>query len=311
MRTVLAGLPRSGTTWLAEIVAADPAVRLVHEPDNPGVDPYAHVAHADLPRLPELGSTDAAPPAYEQLWDVALAGGWPDSGFRRSAAHQLRRFGGHVRTPHALRPPAFSLAARFVRPATAPVLVKTTRAYLSLPWLARRADATTVVWRHPLNLVPAWQEQRWSGVLAARSGVVQRRFADTAAWPPPPEVERPGAAAIAWAVAVLGAIVLEDAARLGLPVVHHESACVDPEAALEILVGTLGRPVGAVHRRALARHDRDGSGFATVRRRTAEPERWIDRLSADDLDVVQATIERIALASPVAGAAWSASPACS
>ncbi|MGH7750371.1 MAG: sulfotransferase, partial [Candidatus Dormibacteria bacterium] len=71
-RVLVVGAPRSGTTWLAQVLAAEPGSRLVHEPDNPAFHPDAAEARALYGGYASLHRGERVP-AYEELWDAAFA----------------------------------------------------------------------------------------------------------------------------------------------------------------------------------------------------------------------------------------------
>ena len=77
-RILVAGAPRSGTTWLADVLAATPGSRLEHEPDNTHFHPEATPA-MELYGGYAVAHRAEAMPAYEELWDAAFRDQPPDS----------------------------------------------------------------------------------------------------------------------------------------------------------------------------------------------------------------------------------------
>lgn len=301
-RLLMVGLPRSGTTWLAQTLASAPGVRYVHEPDNAGLTPFAHLAHAGLPPFPYLRAADTAPPDYELLWSLV---------FRGSSIPDPHPLAVSPRTPRRLR---IALARRAARAAVkqpaydGPVLAKTVRAFLASEWLAHRFDpAVIVVWRHPVNLTAGWRDQGWTTAEAARRAVaVEERFAATGAWPPPAEE---GAEATTWAICALSVLLLEQADRHASWVVSsHEQACVDPARHLLGLLEGLRLEGDAAVAETLADLNRPGSGFETKRLTAEEPSRWRKRLSAEEAATAWAVVDRFATESPVAARHWAAAP---
>ncbi len=74
---LIVGLPRSGTTWIGEVLASARGISSIVEPDNEKLSVLAWLCKAELHRFPYLTSHDEAR-SYEQLWCTALAGNrWP------------------------------------------------------------------------------------------------------------------------------------------------------------------------------------------------------------------------------------------
>src|SRR5471032_1813404 len=71
---VVLGLPRSGTTWTARLLACAPGTTAVMEPDNEKTSVTAVDAKRKVGRFPVLGARDESP-LYGDLWAWALAGG--------------------------------------------------------------------------------------------------------------------------------------------------------------------------------------------------------------------------------------------
>ncbi len=306
---LIVGLPRSGTTWLAQTLAAAPGVHYVHEPDNRNLDPLAVVTMQDLGWIPSLFPGDRSPD-YSLLWTVAFAGGWPAvrgvGRLRRllaspkpwGAAANARLLKGAARLASLRRPPKMHQ------------LVKSVAATRAVEWIASEFDPTIIVcWRHPLNLVPAWLEQGWGDPrLEGERDALRSRFQGTTAWPPGPK-DNPLEEA-AWTICAESALLLERASdHPGWIVVSHENQCLDPPAGFRALFRTLGLDWTADVERRVVASNRPGTGFETERSWADEPRRWERRLSPGDRDTITRTIDRFASVSPVAAAAWSASPA--
>ena len=72
---VVAGLPRSGTTWALTALGTSPGCRAVPEPDNEDNVPSSIHAKHTLGRYPVLGPGDPAA-AYRRLWEWVFAGAY-------------------------------------------------------------------------------------------------------------------------------------------------------------------------------------------------------------------------------------------
>lgn len=306
-RILVAGLPRSGSTWLAQILAQAPGVRYVNEPDNRDVDPFAWVATIGLETRPALAPGQRAPD-YFLLWQLAFKGGWPDG----KTIDLLRRAAASSKLPRALRVSSLRLLARAAsrrRPQGTHLLVKSVVVALALEWVAQQFDPTiVVVWRHPFNLVPAWIDQGWVGAdKTATTDAVRARFEGTAAWPPPPGS---GARAVAWAACAESVLLHETAGKHpDWIVVSHENQCVNPETGFRDLYARLGLEWNDRVVRALTASDAPGTGFETNRRAAEEPKRWRARLSPEEQKQVADVVRAFEDVSPVSAELWRASPA--
>ena len=162
-RILVAGVPRSGTTWLAHALAATTGSRLAHEPDNPAFHPGAAEAHA-------LYGGYAAPhtgerwPAYELLWDQAFSAGADDA---------------------------------------ANVVAKSVFAAFALDWIVDRyAPRVVVIERHPVRVVSSWMRLDFVvGDLATRERIRHEHV--EAMQLPRWEPGAPRLVAVSWAVGVL------------------------------------------------------------------------------------------------------------
>ena len=305
-RVMVLGLPRSGTTWAARVLAAAPGVTYVNEPDNAEVDRYAAIAFGDVRAA--LLEPATMTPRYRRLFDVAFRGGWTPG-----------RTSGTARRLAAMAPPRsrleaalFDVAARAAArrpPATDVVLVKSVAAHLAADWFVDEMHARlVVVWRHPLNVIAAWLDRGWRGAaMARRSPTLTARFTGTAAWPPP---EGDGVDATAWGLCAQQVWLFEAAARIdGTVVLHHEATCLDPAARFRAAFTALDLDWVPAADAALTAHSGRGAGYDPVRIAEDEPRRWAARLGATDVDAANAVIERFATTSPEAAAYWAASPA--
>ncbi len=92
-RLLIAGLPRSGTTWVAQAISAAPGVFYVMEPDNPDCEPLARFAHDGLLELPRLLPPERGPASLAALWDLAFTGGLDGGPWARRLATLAIRAG--------------------------------------------------------------------------------------------------------------------------------------------------------------------------------------------------------------------------
>lgn len=295
---LIAGAPRSGSSWIGRTIAQADGVTYVHEPDNEKRDPFAMRAKARLGRFPVLAPGDAAR-AYEALWRGAFSGGQHSTARRHRFA--LAQYGKLTRelleeaVSGGRWTPRLRVAAAAGLPRTAPaapgrIVVKSVHAPLALPWLRDRFDPeVVVVLRHPLNVLAsvldlgmADRDRRLD-----RSERVLREYA--ARWDVAPPA--PGATPLqraAWQVGLFHSALAEhrDAA-----VVVHEDVCADPTARLRSLFDALSIPWSDAVEAHLREWDRPGAGFKPRRVAADQPERWRKTFDDDAVAEVRAVLD--------------------
>ena len=291
---VVAGAPRTGTTWIASVLAQADGVAWVNEPDNEWPNPFTLRAKLPLGRFPVLTAADAAPPRYHEVWRRALAG-LRESPRRQQVAWKVDR---GPRTAHELwramcdhASPAVSARLRLLTlTAKAPnhpvpgrrVMVKTVFAPLAVDWLAARfGPRLLVVQRHPLNVLSSWVSLGWGGSALDTN---PRVWAHRERWGLP-SIDQPATplARISWEIGLFTTALHQAAARPDSMVVSHDQLCRDPSAGFRQLFGQLGWEWPDEAERFLAEHDRPGQGFETLRVAADQPEGWRRGLSPDQV----------------------------
>jgi hypothetical protein len=301
-RVLVAGIPRSGTTWVGRVLGQAEDACYVHEPDNHLVRPEAWWAKRDLGAYPRLVPGEGAPD-YERLFRVAFAGGrrpsvlyaWARALHRCVPRRGRRAPGGGGEAPATRR-----LARGLAAPGsglhgTDHVVVKSIFCARSLEWLAERFEpAVVVVERHPFAVIGSWAELGWSGFLDADPAAVTECRAVFGVEPP-----RIGASWVdraAWHLGFLSGLL--GRARDRHPewqVVGHETLCAAPEAEFEDLCARLGLVFGAGARRFLLASNRPGKGYST-NRIWSEQLRRRPRLSPSEEERVTEILSRFAVA---------------
>jgi hypothetical protein len=271
-RVLVAGIPRSGTTWAGRVLGQADGACYVHEPDNHLVRPEAWWAKRELGAYPRLVPGQEAPD-YERLFRVAFAGGARPSlvytwarALHRCVPRRDLRANREGESPEAgTRRLARGLAAPGSRAGRSDhVVVKSIFCARSLEWLAERFEpAVVVVERHPFAVIGSWAELGWSGFLDADPSAVAECRAAFGVEPPRTGswVDR-----AAWHFGFLSALL--GRARDRHPdwqVLRHETLCAGPEAGFEDLCDRLGLRFGAAARRFLLASNRPGKGYSTNR----------------------------------------------
>jgi hypothetical protein len=305
-RVLVVGLPRSGTTWIATMLAQTEGAVLVLEPDNQFTAPYALRAKRGLPG----GFYTALAPGeeaarYETLWLEAFGrrgSGWNrGERLRRALARRLFEAAGETAVraafsggvlPWRLR--AAELLAVPERPVAAAeaTVVKSVYAPLATEWIASRLDVQVVVVERDLrNLLSSWVALGWveADEPAAADPGLQETLRVRHQLPPRPEG---GALArLAWFLGLLE-LALEDAVRAHPQwhVVRHEDVAAHPAERFPELAGGLGLRWGEAAGAALAASDRPGSGYAIEREAASLPDVWRSRLTAGQAAEIAAVL---------------------
>ncbi len=217
---LVTGVPRSGTTWLARLLASAPGTALSgREPMNPRGRQYG-LAHT-LSTWAQLGSV-----SHRQRWALTAA-------YRGVNPWVYSRYG---RRQWAAPLPWTRL------------IVKDPFALLSIPVIESVTRAqTVVVYRHPGAVLVSYRRMGWSPDVPEILPILRDAHArgilpDPPELPPPPE-EGGGTTvpAMAWTWNALHALMLSDASRVSdLTIVSHEELALHGQAAERVLFDRLG-----------------------------------------------------------------------
>ncbi len=290
---VIAGLPRSGTTWTMRALGTSPGVIRLNEPDNEDKFPAAISAKRRLGRYPCLapGETHAR---YHDLWAWILDGA--HEGRRSQLARRILGPGERNRIYEG----GIDLTARIAGALAADpprtgepcrVVAKSIHAQLCIEWIAAEFPVTPLILlRHPANVLASWMEVRLkdgrNSTLESRPEV-QARYAQRWGVPPPGDdpVEK-----MSWRIGLLIAALEEALARNPDWVVRtHEQLCTDSVATFRVLFDDLGLPWSDETERFLVENDTPGEGFVTQRVASDLADAWKRRLDDDQL----ATLRRV------------------
>jgi hypothetical protein len=269
---------------------------MIYEPDNEWPNPFALKAKLPLGRFPILEEGDVAPPAYERLWQRALAGRWQGK-LRASVA---RRFDQGERTMLQLWramcdpwDPRLSFRLRVLTTLARPpsthlrgnvVLVKSVHAPLALEWIAARFRPRIVaVLRHPLNVIAGWTDLGWGGCALEQNPRVRERFGRRWGLPELGSGSSP-LQRVAWEVGLITTALHAGVERHpDWVVASHESLCMDPEGGFRRLYEQLDFTWSKLVERFLVKSNRPGAGYDVLRVAADQPESWRRRLTPDQV----------------------------
>jgi hypothetical protein len=300
-RILLAGVPRSGTSWTGQALGVTPGTRYVDEPDG-FRDAFAFkvmMAFGENARL----DPGAAAADYRRLWAGAFAGGVRASGIGARFAEWTYHRAGTPARRRARRgddvSPWLQAALRTAVPPVADpearhVVVKSVQCALAAEWISQEFGPRVVVlFRHPLNTIASWRDMGFeaSVVRNPREHAVLVDVAATRWGVAPPPADAPEMAHHAFEFGVLTNALADAASRHpDWIVARHEELCVDAAVRLRQLAERVGLEWSDAADRFVRESDRDGAGFATTRVASAQPDRWRDRLATEDVDAIRGVL---------------------
>jgi hypothetical protein len=312
---LLAGTPRCGSTWLANVLGRAAGARTVFEPDGPISDVLGAMVASRLGPFPVLGPEDRSL-TYKLVWDLAFAGGWPWDRVEtaRAAGRQM------VRLPRGARDSVIAglaFATARARPRPAHVIVKSVNSAFSLDWIARRYHPQMVVLRrNPLNVVSSWVVLEMATMWTIGTDPnIQERYLTPFGLRPLPAGSSPVTSA-AWNVGLLTLALKHTVERNpGWISVSYDEVSADPSAGCRELFSRIGLTWTDAVDDYLARSDRPGfvvhggnprahpnavTATEHTSRRTQQATQFRRRLTDTEIDEARAVLEQFPLGS------WSA-----
>ncbi|MCA1845901.1 MAG: hypothetical protein LC792_22475 [Actinobacteria bacterium] len=288
-RVLVAGLPRSGTTWVGEVLGRTAGARYLHEPDNHLLRPEAWWAKRSLGPYPELDPGDDGGD-YERLWATAFAGG-PLPSARYLGIRILQRAG-------APRVSGRLASRQRSRDVAGPLVVKSVHCARALEWTVERfRPSVVVVERHPFGVISSWRKLGWDDFLDNDPAALRYSTAVLGVDPPLPGA--PWLERAAWHYGLLSSYL--EQARCRHPdwlAVRHEVLCAGPEPAFQRLAVRLGLHFTGEAARFLADSNRPGDGYSTHRLWHEQVDGGRSRLTPAERMLVLATLDAFTGALP-------------
>jgi hypothetical protein len=286
---LVVGTARSGTSWLAKALGRAEATTHYPEPDNidseHGGRPPGYLGFGPYPLL----DRGEQPPSLTALWDFVFSGRIPSS--RRVQLAAGRRF---VRLPRAVRDPVFRVAARTMSHlpgGPSHRVVKSIYIMFSLEWFTDRYNPQVVlIQRNPLAVASSWVKLGISSFDLPTRPEIRERHLDRLGIAPP-RAPAPPLEVAAWTIGLLTTVLGEALERHPeWPLVLHEDLCVDPRAKFRAVYDAVGLRWSDASERYLEESNRPGEGLRPVRVTKDQPEVWKQRLSPDDIALIEDTL---------------------
>jgi hypothetical protein len=296
-RVLLAGVPRSGTSWTGAALGKTAGTTYVDEPDG-FRGPYALKVMLHRGENPELAPGTPAID-YERLWIGAFAGGaMPRDVFGRLGTFAYQRAGVDARRAARagegmhlwVRIAVTAARPRVAVPESRNILVKSVQCARSIEWIDEHfAPQVVVLRRNPLNTVASWRDLDF--VRNPRETADLVHYAKRV-WNVDPPESSDQLALQAFTVGVLSTALASAARRHpAWTVVSHDELCLDASTQLRGLAEDLGLVWTDEAEEYVLASNHDGSGYLTNRVTSAQPDRWRDRLSSDEIDTIRRVLD--------------------
>jgi hypothetical protein len=157
-------------------------------------------------------------------------------------------------------------------------------------------DATVVVIRrNPLNGVASWLDLDWWAQPVGGSATEQERLGALLGSAPPDD-DAPIEQHHAWSFSALTRVLdLEAERHPDWVVVQHEDLCRDPVERFRELFERIEVPLGRSTEEALRSHEGQASGYVTQRVAADQPDRWRERLSDEQAELIRRTAASLSI----------------
>ncbi len=321
---LIVGLPRSGTTWVGEVLSSAQRATYIFEPDNEGLSPIAWLCKQDMHRFPYLTAGDDAP-EYLRMWRTVLCGDvwswyanvalglWVRRVLKRKPAlesHMGEKSGlqyidekmhwvGKASLVQPYDASRHRLLAGMARRLLVNgdgmqprrrVIVKSVHASLSVEWIAARfAVRPVIVLRNPYSLYASYQRMRlpdgYRNLLFQPS--LQRDWGQFVQQPSPMlmrEQEDP----VAFQIMCMYKIMETQFARHPeWTVISHDRFCVNPHADYGRLFEDLNLAWSETTDKKIDTLNTPGKDFDPRRVSKDQPHKWRSELSERDRAAIQ------------------------
>ncbi len=302
---VVAGAPRSGTTWVAEILSAAPNTSYCHEPDNHSLWPLALLAKGGLGRQPALNNSEQAD-LHDRVWNLALSSadneqrpGWA---LRKAA---LRAVSPEIasailagQSGAATKAATLALKAAPApkpQPISGPLVVKTVHAGFCLERVAATAGGpVVVVVRNPRNGIASWLHLGWQVHRFESDSRVRERVLPWLGVTAP----APGDHIVdtAWTYGLLDASLRKMAFQNpDWMILEHEDLAENPIEGFRAMYEHSQLEWTPAIEKKIADGDKQGTGYKTTRVRADLRHAWKTRLTDLQIEKVEDVLRQFRL----------------
>lgn len=292
---LVVGVPRSGSTWLTDILASGPEADLVMEPDNEKTSVLASFLKAGLPRFPRLSPREPGPQALEVLWGCAFGSNWAPLLSRGRLSRALCRIrtasrenaiaaktteitaGRDTGARYGLLRSLCACPGGSQRPIR---VIKSVHAVLYPEWIVERFRpvSTLIIMRHPMAVLQSWRR------LSLPDAFRLTR-------PPATGGARSEQVALVRTAEQL-CVMYESLISAGernpdWHVVWHEALCEDPHERLPAIAEKCGIGWHETMEKRVASMNQDGQGYEAKRKASQEIGKWKHEATQAEIDAVK------------------------
>ncbi|NNN16720.1 MAG: hypothetical protein HKL82_12825 [Acidimicrobiaceae bacterium] len=293
-RILVAGISRSGSSWLIEALGVTPGTKRWYEPDNIDADPTGTkpVGRSGFGPYPIIHPGDDGG-VFKSLWDVAFG----------STVH-LDRFGGllipilrpMLKLPQPILHRLVRVGSKVLTTLpgkTDRIAVKSVYTCFCLDWLVEEYDPKVIIiQRNPLNVISSWRELKIPAFDLMTRPELIRLYADRYEGPPPTLEDSP-LTRMAWQVGLTTTAMGDSLDRHpGWVVANHEDLCVEPAKKFKALFEKVGVPWSEDVEAYLEKSNRPGEGLKPVRVTSEQVDRWKSRLTASEVEEINSVLAR-------------------
>jgi hypothetical protein len=329
---LIAGLPRSGTTWFGEVLSSARNIRYLFEPDNEGLHPVAWWCKRNLHRYPYLvQSADA--PDYYRLWDFTFNGNSASWYLNAGIGLVLRRNFGRVKfeleayigercgfryvdptmhwvgdaivSPYDVNQhPLAAFVARQIaslkskKSSQKQAIVKSVHSILSLEWISEHFSPKVIVTlRNPYSLFASYRRMKLpDGVRNLFAQPELQR--DFSMYVPgrhslmTPELED----TVAFQIMLMYKIIqLQAAGHPEWLLVSHDRLCVSPHEDYGLIFKQLNLDWSDETNKRIDALNKEGQGFAPSRVSSLQPSKWKSELESRQRMIIENWTDRFEL----------------
>ena len=306
MRSILiSGVPRSGTTWVGEILSSARGAELIIEPDNEKTSILARAYKVHEHRFPSI-SINESHPCFEELWEIAFF--CPVASFlSRSWLTRMLYGPRSARERYVLAKTNvlsdkkdFSrgkISRKFVKKVVSHVkkwqikktrVVKSGLNVLCIEWVVQliRPTAVVILRRHPFGVIDSWRRLRMPD--ATRIDHLGYSWLEENSKTPRIVFEKRSDIFVRMCLQLGYLYNYLDHILTCHPewiVVHHEDLCADPKQQFRKLFDRCGLDWDHGIEVAIATHNREGRGFKPLRLASKEIGKWRDRFTPEEFEI--------------------------
>jgi len=309
-RTILVcGVPRSGTTWIANVLSNSPKAYYLHEPDNEQDNILAYIFKKGMHRYPYLNVNDHAA-SYYKLWKIAFEGRIIFKTINKILKTSLIPYNNRIyvyKDPKKINTCLtnkeniiLSFLRRYqnyfikystkkIRPSPQTLVIKSVHCVLSLPWIEKNfaPDTVIIVFKNPFNIITNYLKIKLGD--AIRNIFNQNRlvkdyfkFLTSSHF----DIIKHGTLIQKMAMQIGGFYYFLEKEILKHPnwvKVLHEDLCSDPINEFHKLFNKLNLEWGKNVENFIRKHDKKGTGFSINRKSSEEIDKWKRTLSEEQI----------------------------